>query len=177
MNVRLRDFQPVNKWTPDRHGPRYQGCGGCKGEPQFLKDESTGRRYLNESKGIVGFKCFLLTLGTPLIHPVAGLVNIAYRVIKLVSFCHFWCPGGENYNFKGRFLRASQDLFRIIATPLAVVGLELAAIYGLIRPYDGRKLYASIERATYGNFILAPCFQPEPSEHLFGGDLKHRDAF
>lgn len=177
MNVKWKDFRLVNKWTPDVKGPCYQCRGNNKGEPQFLIDESTRRRYLNESRGVVAFKCSLLVVGTPIVHPVAGLYNIAWRIFKLVTLSHFWWPGGEHYNFKGRALNASQDMMRILATPLAVVGLQLAAIYGLFRPYDGRKLYASLERATYGNWILAPCFQPTPSSHLFGGDLKRKDAF
>lgn len=64
------------------------------------------------------------------------------------------------------------DALRIIASPIAIAGLELAAIYGIIRPYDGRKLYASIERAEYRNFILVPCFQPDPTSHALGGDIK-----
>ena len=66
---------------------------------------------------------------------------------------------------------------RIIATPVSILGLELAAIYGIFQPYDGRKLYASFERATYGNFILAPCFQPDPKYHALGGDINEKDAF
>jgi hypothetical protein len=44
-------------------------------------------------------------------------------------------------------------------------------------PYDDRKLYASIERAQYGHFILAPCFQPDPKSHAFGGDPKKEAVF
>ncbi|MBS4171388.1 hypothetical protein NEOC95_002136 [Neochlamydia sp. AcF95] len=62
-------------------------------------------------------------------------------------------------------------------TPVALVGLELAAIYGIFTPYNGRKLYASIERAQYGKFTLAPCFQPGPTCHASGGNPQKRDAF
>lgn len=72
---------------------------------------------------------------------------------------------------------AGQDILRIIATPFSILGLELAAIYGMFRPYDGRKLYGSIERATYGKAILAPCFQPNPTSHAFGGSTDQKDAF
>ncbi|QLH34795.1 MAG: hypothetical protein HWD61_00545 [Parachlamydiaceae bacterium] len=47
----------------------------------------------------------------------------------------------------------------------------MSAFYGIIRPYDGRKLHANLETAFYGRPILAPCFQPNPKEHLFGGDI------
>lgn len=177
MAIQWRDFQPVNNWIPDVKGEKW-GCCAEQAEPKFLMDESTGRKYLNESKGIVRFKCILLTLGTPFVHPIASLFNAAYRIIKIVSLSHFWLPRAEKgYHFKARVLSACKDLLRVVAWPLTIVGLELAAIYGWIRPYDGRKLYASIERANYGNFILAPCFQPMPTSHFFGGDVNRKDAF
>ena len=174
MSVNLRDFQPINSWKPDLNGPKYYD-----GTAQHLIDQTTGRKYLNESKGVVGFKCFLLTLGTPIVHTIASVVNVAYRILKLVTLSHFWMTkeGEKSYNFKSRLKDASTDLIRIVTQPIALVGLELAAIYGLFRPYDGRKLYASIERAQYGNFILAPCFQPNAEEHLLGGDINERNAF
>ena len=125
-------------------------------------------------------KSALLTLGTPLVHAIASIINVAIRVFKLITFSHFRAERNEDkghYNFRARLADAGIDLCRVIATPLSFVCLELAALYGLIRPYDGRKLYASIERATYGSFILAPCFQPRPQFHAFGGDINSRDAF
>lgn len=173
-SVTLRDFQPINTWQPDLDGLKWRD-----GDPQHLIDMSTGRKYWNESKDCVRSKCFLLTLGTPIVHSGASLVNIAFRILKLVSFSHFWIvkEGEKSYSFKERLKDAGQDLLRIITAPIAFVGLELAAIYGMISPYNGRKLYASIERAQYGNFILAPCFQPDPRYHALGGDPQQRNAF
>lgn len=172
--VTFKDFQPINRWKVDSEGPQWSY--GVK-EPQFIIDQTTGRRYFNESKGVVGFKCFLVTLGTPFVHLPAAVINLAYRVAKVVSGSHFWMPTSSTSTFKARLAEAGKDLLRIVATPIAVVGMELAAIYGMIRPYDGRKLYASIERAQYGNFILAPCFQPDPTQHALGGDINKKNAF
>lgn len=174
-DVTLRDFQPFNRWVVDQDGPKWSD----QDEPQYLIDGTTGRKYWNESKGVVGFKCFLLTLGTPIVHAIASLVNMAYRIIKLVSFSHFWMPreNEKAYSFTARLKEAGVDLLRVFTTPLAYLGLETAALYGIFNPYDGRKLYASIERAQYGNFILAPCFQPDPTAHAFGGDPTKRNAF
>jgi hypothetical protein len=96
-SVTLRDFQPVNTWKPDLEGPKWGD-----GDPEHLIDMTTGRRYWNESKGCVGFKCFLLTLGTPIVHSIASLVNVAYRIMKLVSFAHFWMnkEGEKPYSCK-----------------------------------------------------------------------------
>lgn len=79
-----------------------------------------------------------------------------------MTLSHFWIKreGEEKYNFKARLIEAGKDLLRIVASPIAIIGLELAAIYGLMRPYDGRKLYATFERAIYGNALIPPCFQP-----------------
>lgn len=172
MNVTLKDFQPVNEWKLDSKGEKFRS-----GEPVYLIDQSTGRKYLNEDQDIVRFKCLLLSIGTPFVHAVAGLLNVAYRILKLVTFSHFWMNNQTKYNLKERFSDAGSDLLKIIATPISYFALELAALYGLFRPYDGRKLYASIERGTYSNFILAPCFQPNPKKHAFGGKMSERNVF
>ncbi len=172
MNVTSNDFQLVNNWILDTEGPTYSCCKQHTGIPRFVIDKSTNRKYFNETPVLVGFKCFLLSLGTPLIHVPAALINMAYRLVKLVTLSHF--RGAFD---KQHFNAAGIDLLRIVAAPLAIVGLELAALYGMIRPYDGRKLYATIERATYGNFILAPCFQPDPKYHALGGDVNTKDVF
>lgn len=173
-SINLRDFQPINTWKPDSDGPKWSD-----GDPRYLIDATTKRRYWNESKGCVGFKCFLLTLGTPIVHSIASLVNVAYRIVKLVTLSHFWMDkkGEKSYSFKERSKDAGKDLLRVIMTPIAFVGLELAAIYGMFTPYNGRKLYGSIERAQYGNSILAPCFQPDPTRHALGGNPEEKNAF
>lgn len=181
MKVTLRDFQLCNNWKLDSEGEVFECCSDHMGQPKFLIDETTNRRYLNESKEVVSFKCFLVMLGTPLAHPLASCVNIPYRIGKLVTCSHFWMGKDDEtitgYRFKARVADAGKDVLRIVATPISIVGLEFASVYGLFRPYDGRKLYASIERATYGHFILAPCFQPDPKYHVFGGNIDHKDQF
>lgn len=179
MDVTLKDFQPVNRWKPDLDGEKFTCCPEHRGQARFIIDETTNRRYSNDSPGTVRLKCFLLTLGTPFVHPLVSIANVGYRVLRLVSFANFWAQNEKEtkYNFKARLANAGKDLLRIVATPFALLGLQLAAVYGLFRPYDGRKLYATIERATYGNFILAPCFQPDPKFHAFGGDMNKKDAF
>lgn len=178
--VTSKDFQFTNTWSLDTKGEVWN-AGPDKGKPVFLIDETTGRKYFNEWKGVVRFKCILLIAGTPFVHAVAPIVNIGYRILKLGSFSHFWVPKSKEkepeYNFKARRKEALIDVLRIPASLIVAVPLTLAAIYGVFRPYDGRKLYASTERAVYGDFILAPCFQPNPKLHAFGGDIKKQNAF
>ena len=179
MSVTFQDFQPVNNWKPDLDGEKYNCCKEHKGQPKFVIDQATNRRYFNESKDVVSFKCFLLSLGTPFVHPVTSVVNVAYRIVKLASLSHFWIEknGEAKYDFNSRLADVGEDTIRILATPYSIIGLELASVYGWFRPYDGRKLYASIEKATYGHSVLAPCFQPDPKCHAFGGDVNQKDTF
>jgi hypothetical protein len=179
MNIVKGDFQPYNNWKLDTMGEKWSLGFGCKLEPKFIIDQTTNRRYFNESKGVVGFKCFLLSIGTPFIHGLASIANIAYRILKIVTLAHLWLPkdGEKSYQIKQRLHDLGFDCLRIIATPLTYVCLEMSALYGLFTPYNGRKLYASIERAAYGNFILAPCFQPDAKYHALGGDINKKNAF
>ena len=48
-----------------------------------------------------------------------------------------------------------KDLLSIVATPLAIVGLELAAIYGLFRPFEGKKWYERIEVLLYSSLVVS----------------------
>lgn len=159
-DVILKDFCPWNTWREELYG---------------VIDETTNRRYLNDSRSVVSLKCFMLTVGTPVVHLIAGVINIAYRILRILIGYHFWKEG--ELSFTARLAEAGVDLLRIVLAPLAFVGLELSAIYGIFNPYDGRKLYASFERAQYDKFILAPCFQPDPTQHLFGGDIKRPNQF
>ncbi len=179
MSVTLKDFYPINHWNPDVDGDQWNCCARHRGTAKFIIDMSTNRRYLNEDRGTVRIKSFLLTLGTPIVHSVAAICNVAYRTLKILTLSHFWMEKEQekSYNFKERLVDAGVDFLKIVEIPLAMIGLELSAIYGIFRPYDGRKLYASIERATYGNFILAPCFQPNPKHHALGGDINEKGAF
>lgn len=177
VSVTLRDFQPINRWKPELDGEKWQYGGLGAGEPKFIVDQTTNRRYFNESRSVVGFKCFLLTVGTPFVHTVASVVNVACRLFQLVTLAALWenKPDEKKYNLKARLADVGKNLLRIIATPISLAGLELAAAFGMFSPYDGRKLYATIERATYGSFVLAPCFQPNPERHLLGGDINKKD--
>lgn len=174
-SVVLKDFCLINQWQPDHTGRKWMGGHGM---PQKLIDMSTGRKYLNEEKSVVGFKCFLLTFGTIPVHAIASVINIALRIVTLVTFADFWLPGNSGRNdLKSRAMDYLENLLKIASAPLVIIALELSAIFGMVMPYDGRKLYASFERWSYGSFILAPCFQPDPTSHLFGGDINRRNEF
>lgn len=174
-DITLKDFYPINRWKIDNDGPEYDYADG----PKNLIDQTTKRNYRNEDLSTVWCKCALLTLGTPLVHSAALVIGITIRIARLITFFDFWkdAPEKEQYDFTARLLDAGGNLLKIIFSPLIFIALEFSAIYGLIRPYDGRKLYASFERLQYGSFILAPCFQPDCDIHLFGGDPKRKNSW
>lgn len=164
-DIKLKDFCPINHWEVDNSRLWTKDTAPLEkliGLPRHLKDKTTDRFYWNERKKTVRIKCLKLIVAVPLVHTIGIALNIAYRIIKLVTLSHFWIKkeGEGKYDFKTRLKDAGKDLARIIASPIAIVGMELAVIYGLIRPYDGRKLYGTCERAIYGNALVAHCFQP-----------------
>jgi hypothetical protein len=130
---------------------------------------------LNEDTELIRFKCVLLILGSPLVHTVAAFFNSILKLLNLfddilASIYALWM----NQKFSKPLL---QDLFLLILSPTAPVILTFAALYGVFFPHNGRKFYASIERLLYGGFVLAPCFQPAPEEHLFGGNIADKNAW
>lgn len=159
-------------------------------------DRTTGDSYFNDDTATVRFKCFALLFAVPLAQPITSLISLAYRVVNLISGSHFWVQEEGEYNFAARLTAAGADLLRIIALPLSIVGLELAALYGAFgpSPYDARKLFGAIERNTFyaseattakereeeaknRPWFIAPCFQPQPTHHLFHGDINSRNAW
>ncbi len=172
-------FRLCSFWTVAHDTKKYKNSS----EPMYIIDSQTGDRYFNEDTDVIRFKCALLTFGTPIVHTLAAIAHIAYNLIKLLSFYHFWKTLDNNnyenpeYNLKQRSLDAGEDLFHILFAPINILLLEFAALYGIIMPHDGRKLYASLERFAFDDSVLAPCFQPDPQEHLFGGDITVQNTF
>lgn len=175
MNVKLEDFNFRNCWSLDSDGPKTQCCPDHESKPKYIIDRAAERKYRNESEDHVRFTCFALALATPTIHEYVSVVNVAYRIVKLVTLSHFWFPkhGERSYNFEHRLNDAGIDLLRIVAAPIATLGLELAALYGIFSPYNGMKLYATIERAQYGHWILAPFFQPIEERGRENNEVMH----
>jgi hypothetical protein len=167
----LNNFFPINDWKTEEDGkkwlrkwlPNESDEAEYDGKPKYLIDSSTGRSYLNESRNFVRFKCFGLALATPFVHAVAAVCNIAYRALILISFYPFWKDTKQSLG--SRMTDAGKELLRGALTPIAYVGLELAAIYGILNPYDGRKIYSTLERETYqGHFTFAKCFKSKTAE-------------
>lgn len=83
----------------------------------------------------------------------------------------------ETYNLERRFINCLLDIARIAASTIIILPLVLSALYGLWKPYEGRKLISSIALAVCGTDKVAACFAPSPEFHALGGDMNSRCAF
>lgn len=149
------DFIPCNLW---------------KKKGNWIVDQCSGQPYLNDSPKIKRCKSLVLLVATAILHLVGLVLNAINRAVKVITLAHFWYkPAGL-----GEFC---MDTLRLALTPIVYVGLIFSALYGLVLPNDGGKLYASFERFAYGRWRLAPCFQPNADVHLFGGDIEVADQW
>ncbi len=140
-------------------------------------DLSNNDQYHQEDRNIVRLKCLALVAATPIIHAIGLVLNLANRIAKLISFAHFWHSSSAHYSLSEKSWSFGKDLLRVAFSPIIYIGLELSALYGLILPDNGRKLYATFERCAYGKDLLAPCFQPFPTRHLGGGSIAPNNSY
>jgi hypothetical protein len=65
-----------------------------------------------------------------------------------------------------------KNIVKIVTYPLAMIALQFAALYGIINPADGRRMFSAIEHAWSRDYFepdwcwqfldyLAPCMQPK----------------
>ncbi len=163
LEFRWGDFYPWNSWkVTDRSQLK-------------VVDQTTGRSHLNDSHLVIRIKLLLAGTFGGVGHAVAMVSTIAYRGLRLVTFFSFWqnLDKAKPYALKDRACKFGKDLAHLAASPLILIAIEVSAIYGVVFcPRDGRKLFANFERLQYGDWLVAPCFQPtfgDPIKHAFGG--------
>lgn len=162
--IHFSHFIPCNQWKVQ--------------DNLYIVDESTGDSYFNDSLFTKKFKCLALVVVIPIIHAIGIVLNLANRIAKLVTFSHVWFPIRAADNLlRNRATIFCRDLIVVAFAPIIYLGLEISAIYGLVKPYDGGKLYATLERLNYGKEFIAPCFQPSPKSHLGGGDINKPNSW
>lgn len=191
--ITLKDFQPWNKWTE-----HYQYGNGYDSYDRTVHlDESTTRTYWYQSTGTIRVKSLALLVWTVAAH----VIRIATRVFSFLTLYHFHYHEGApdqsgyttyvHYSLKERAIEAGKDILKTLATPFVVLFLESAALYGILNPFDGRKLYATWERFSYQALgiegidlfcrpspgFCAPCFQPDATRHALGGDALNGNAW
>jgi len=151
IDVNLKDFQLCSEWVS--HEDEF-----------YVEDQATGRAYASTAYGIqlkdsdIRGMCLFTSFGV--LPALTCIVNLVARVVILISGYPFW-HGLDTapYSFKERLIDTGRHLAALLATPLLFVALECAAIFGVIHPLNGRKLYASIERLSF-LFVGLPSFQP-----------------
>ncbi len=128
----------------------------------YIEDVKTGELYVNDSRFAVAVKCAGIALGTPfyafgkicwyLIKTPIDIGVIALDSIAKI-FSHV-CLGRlyeASSEAQRSFIQMAQTLgtglFEVVKAPLFALGNELAAIYGLFKPYHARKFEAIIEKA------------------------------
>ena len=124
----------------------------------YIEDVKTGELYLDETPCIVSTKCALVTL----VMPVYAVAKRGWHVLKtpleigciaVETLQHFFsgdvCEAAKRVPRKiiQIFEVLGTGLFEFIKAPLFMLGCELAAIYGIFKPYHGRKFEALIENA------------------------------
>ena len=132
------DFCPFNKWDIHQEEDRAP----------TLRDRTTGKHYEQAGKGTIRLKGVALFFGTA-IQAGIGVGSMLLETGKVVSGYHFWKKGDGTCREKVK--RGCVDSLKSVVlvgcTPFYVTALACAAIYTIVNPFDGRKLYGSIETA------------------------------
>jgi hypothetical protein len=139
MTLTLGSFAPINSWEPDTFRPTWEGST----EKAFVIDLTTGNRYLN-----IGEK-YLRISSLAMLIPVLPAFFVAIKILKVVSFSHFWRheeAEKNGYSLPSRLVRCFTDLVLITTSPILLIAMEVSALYGIIRPNDGRKMYEVFAR-------------------------------
>ncbi len=147
----------LSQWKVLKEGPAFES-----GEPKYVVDELTKEKYLNESKLTIAIKL----LGTFLVS-ITGIVYLLASLGYLMTHLKQLDFGSVGI-----------DLLRILFLPLVLSAFILATFISVYNLLDARKIYATLERVIFcGHRVIAPCFQPNPTTHLFGASMKQQNGF
>lgn len=128
----------------------------------YIEDVKTGELYRDEPTYTVATKCSLTALGIPFYAIAKMGWHTAKTPLQIGSIAISAIGRVGQLFFSGNFCEAAKEaqreivqifevlgtgLFEIVKAPLFALGCELAAIYGIFKPYHGRKFEALIENA------------------------------
>lgn len=133
----------------------------------FVKDKQTGLIYNDNPKKMIHFKFCLLAGRNMLDNTARTAYHIASTAINVLKLPFCMVRGKEKtYECLRRIRLSTEDIFR---TPLYGVVGTCVAFYGILKPYEGRKLYGYLERCLnrqndhvdwFKKYYVAPCFVP-----------------
>jgi|GEM_PF-3226803 len=130
----------------------------------YSENTRTGQIYHHESSSTLILKCSAIILATP-IYTVGTMVWNGYQLLRSIALIVKRVFQGVGTDLSlGRYYEATKIFYReikpvsgilkerigaIIRAPLFGVGMELAALSGIIRPFHGRDFVAMIEKAWH----------------------------
>lgn len=85
-------------------------------------------------------KAFAKLAFTHTLKSAVYLMQIASRIIRVVSLFDFWRPASSSHPFKVRLAKSGECLKQIVALPFIWLGIEFAALYGTLNPAHGEKI-------------------------------------
>lgn len=165
----------------------------------FIEDIQSGDLYLDEGMPTVCLKCALLVLGLPfytigkmawhVVKTPLDITAIALGTLYVMVGC-FLATADMQEVFKFAMYgviealdTAGYGLFEIVKAPLFGLGAELASLYGILKPYHGRKFESLIENAwecgaSYrDDFRKIPAREEESTCEAFVKDLQSGRPF
>jgi hypothetical protein len=130
----------------------------------YIENTRTGQIYHDESSSSLILKCSAIILATPF-YTVGTMIWNAYQLLRSIGLIAKRIFQGINTDLSlGRYYEATKIFYReirplpcilkeriwaFIQAPLFGIGMELAALSGMIRPFHGRDFVAMVERAWH----------------------------
>lgn len=147
----------------------------------YICDRATGDLYLNEESYVVAGKCLAMAFATP----VYTLATMAWHLGKIPFDIHHFL---FQQNQPGRSLlelpiSVATSLFDAAKAPLFGCAVELSSLYGVLKPYHGRKIEAALEHgwqkgASYReDFRKIPARKGETCLQAARTDISQRKPF
>ncbi len=141
-----------------------QRSNDCWTSFSYIENIKTGQIYYDESAFTLMVKCTAIFFAAPFFTLGVMLWNVhqIFRSIKFIAHNVFHAARGDFV--LGRYFDAAQILdreikhfpgilkeriFEIIKAPLYGLGLQLAALSGIIRPFHGRQFVSLIDKSWH----------------------------
>ena len=134
------------------------------------KDCSTNELYCGDPYEIIRIKCFLLLIVSSISQSFAILYKMLDLIVKIMTLNAFFSSAYSQLDWLQKLNTFLIHILHFLMMPFTIIFLDLALLYGLFSPLDGRKLYSSLFILFYENTIipqrtiptvsLAPCFRP-----------------
>lgn len=153
----------VRKKDEEGNIKSYNGNNGEKiTDLYYIQELKTGNLYFDDPSYVVAMKCFMIFLAMPIYTAGKLMWNVFKTPVDIVAvaidtfvnmgekFCSLQLYEGCIEIKEGcvQIIKTlGSGLFEIIKAPIFGFGAELAALYGIFKPYHGRKMEGMVENA------------------------------